>query len=146
MIFKTGRVGRGHWARTGRRFIELIRFCLNYFQEYLDLDALEPQTPTSSEPPSTPRNSLGTEHDTDNDDRDIDNVFVDNANDILQSRENELPARTIESENLDTIVPLIQNGDHKDRKSALHKSSSDMEGNKKQTRVVTYRSPIHSDV
>lgn len=110
------------------------------------MSPLEPQTPTSSEPPSTPRNSLGTEHDTDNDDRDIDNVFVDNANDILASRENELPSRTKESENLDKTIPWIQNGDHKDRKSALHKSSSGMEDNKKQTRVVTYRSPIHSDV
>ena len=110
------------------------------------MSPLEPETPTSSEPPSTPRHSLGTEHDTDNDDRDIDNVFVDNANDILESHENELPSQTKESENLDTAVPLIQNGDHKDRKCALHKSSSDMEDNKKQTRVVTYRLPIHSDV
>ena len=119
---------------------------MNYFQEYLDLDALEPQTPTSSEAPSTPRNSLGTEHDTDNDDRDIDNVFVDNTNDILESCENELPARTKESENLDTTIPLIQNGDHEDSTCAPHRSSSDLEDNKKQTRVVTYRSPIHSDV
>ena len=112
------------------------------------MSPLEPQTPTCSEPPSTPRNSVGTEHDTDNDDRDIDNVFVDNANDILESRarENGLPARTKESENLNTRIPLIQNGDHNDRKCALHKSSSDMEDNKKQTRVVTYRTPIHSDV
>lgn len=110
------------------------------------MSPLEPETPTSSEPPSTPRNSVGTEHDTDNDDREIDNVFVDNTNDILESRENGLPARTKESENLDTRIPLIQNGQHTDRKCTLHKSSSDMEDNKKQTRVVTYRSPIHSDV
>lgn len=107
---------------------------------------MEPQTPTSSEPPSTPRNSLGTEHDTDNDDRDIDNVFVENANDILESRENELPARSKESENLDTTIPLTKNGHHKDSTCAPHTSNSDMVNNKKQTRVVTYRSPIHSDV
>ncbi|XP_078358900.1 fibroblast growth factor receptor 4-like [Oculina patagonica] len=120
-------------------------------QEYLDLDASlmspwEPQTPTSSEPPSTPRTSVVTEHDTDNDDRDIDNVFVDNADDILESRDNGCPARTRESENLETRIPLIENRQPVDRKRAPLKSSPDMGERTKQTRVVAYRAPIHSDV
>lgn len=106
----------------------------------------EPQTPTSSEPPSTPRTSVVTEHDTDNDDRDIDNVFVDNADDILESRDNGCPARTRESENLETRIPLIENRQPVDRKRAPLKSSPDMGERTKQTRVVAYRAPIHSDV
>ena len=110
------------------------------------MSPLEPQTPTSSEPPSTPRNSVGTEHDTDNEDRDTDNVFVDNSNDIWESRKNGFPARTRESESLDTRKSSLPNGEQTDRKCALHKPSPDMGEHKKQTRVVTYRSPIHSDV
>lgn len=110
------------------------------------MSPLEPQTPTSSEPPSTPRNSVVTEHDTDNDDRDIDNVFVENTSDVLESRENGYAARTRQSENMDTRIPLIENGEQVDRKRSLLKSSPDMGESKKQTRVVTYRAPIHSDV
>lgn len=110
------------------------------------MSPLEPQTPTNSEPPSTPRTSVVTEHDTDNDDRDIDNVFVDNANDILESRDNGYPDRTKESENLETRIPLIENREQVDKKRAVLKSSPDMGESKKQTRIVTYRAPIHSDV
>lgn len=108
------------------------------------MSPLEPQTPTSSEPPSTPRNSVGTNHDTDNDDRENDSVFVDNASDVWESRPSKLTARTIESESLDT--GKIQNAEQLDSKYALQKLSANTGEDKKQTRVVAYRSPIHSDM
>lgn len=113
------------------------------FQEYIDLEAslmspLEPQTPTSSEPPSTPRNSVGTDHEPENDERDNDSVFGDNSHDIWEFR----PVNTRQSESgLDTRKSSLQNG-----QQTRHKSSPDMAENKKPTRVVTYRSPIQSDV
>ena len=107
---------------------------------------LEPQTPTSSEPPSTPRNSVGIEHETENDDRDNDSVFGDNANDIWEFRK--LPVHTRQSESgLDIRKSSLENREQTDRKYNRHKSSPEIAEDKKQTCVVnTYRSPIQSDV
>lgn len=108
---------------------------------------MEPQTPTSSEAPSTPRNSVVTEHDTESEDRDNDNVFVDNTNDIWEFRKHERPVHIRQSESgLDTRKSSLQNGDQIDRKYMRHKSSPGVAENKKQQRGVTYRSPIQSDV
>ena len=108
---------------------------------------MEPQTPTSSEAPSTPRNSVVTEHDTECEDRDNDNVFVDSTNDIWEFRKHERPVHIRKSESgIDTRKSSLQNGDQIDEKYMRHKSSPDVAENKKQQRGVTYRSPIQSDV
>lgn len=107
------------------------------FQEYVDLEALEPQTPTSSEAPSSPRNSVGTDHDTESEDRDNDNVFVDNTSDIYVKQS---------KGGLDTRELWLQNRKEIDRKRLRHKSSPHIDENKKNTHVGNYRSLIQSDV
>lgn len=118
-------------------------------KEYLDLDAvlmspLEPQTPTSSEPNSTPRNSLGTDHYTDNDDRDTDNVFVDNPSDVWESRQNTPTALKRDSESMDTRK--MNSVEQLDKKFAVQERAGDADEDKKQTSVVASRLPIQSDV
>ena len=118
------------------------------FQEYVDLVALEPQTPTLSQARPSPRNYVGTaEHDTESEDRDNDNVFLDNTDDIWEFRKHELPVHVRRSESgLDTRKLWLQNREQIDVKRLRHKSSPDKYENKKQPRVVVYRSPIQSDV
>ncbi|XP_068709972.1 fibroblast growth factor receptor 3-like isoform X1 [Montipora foliosa] len=121
-------------------------------KEYIDLEAsqissMEPQTPTSSEAPSTPRHSVATEHDTESDDRDNDNVFVDNSNDIWESRRHELPYHVRQPENaLDITRSLFQSEEQIERNHARHKSSLGADENKKKSSFATFRSPIQSDV
>ena len=129
--------------------MKLTHSFLNTFQEYLDLDAvlmspLEPQTPTSSEPNSTPRNSLGTDHYTDNDDRDTDNVFVDNPSDVWESRQNTLTALRRDSESMDTRK--MNSVEQLDKKFAVQERAGDADEDKKQTSFVASRLPIQSDV
>ena len=104
---------------------------------------MEPQTPTSSEAPSTPRHSLGTEHDTESEDRDNDNVFVDNSNDIWEFREHH--TRRTES-GLNLSKSSLQSGAQTGKNHMRHKSSPDLADKNKGSRVATYRAPIQSDV
>ena len=118
-------------------------------QEYIDLDAsqmsaMEPQTPTSSEAPSTPRHSFGTEHDTETDDRDNDNVFVDNSSDVWESRHQELQVRIRQTENATDV--LLGNTKELERKPEKHKSSLSEDKSKTKPSLLMYRSPIQSDV
>lgn len=118
-------------------------------KEYLDLDAalmspLEPQTPTSSEPTSTPRNSLGTDHYTDNDDRDTDNVFVDNPKDVWECRQHTPTALRRDSESMDT--KKINSVEQLDKKYSVQERAGNTGEDKKQTRVVASSVPIQSDV
>lgn len=106
---------------------------------------LEPPTPTSSEPPSTPRNSVGTEHEMESDDRDNDSVFVDNTNDIWEVRNLSRHARKLEGGRNSRTSSLL-NGQQTDRKCARHVSNPEIAESKKPTRVTAFRSPIQSDV
>ena len=81
---------------------------------------LEPETPTSSEPPSPPRNSLGIDNDTEND-----SVFDDCANDNLTQRKNELSSQTKHSENFDIQDISTASEDQQTRNGSLAKSRTD---------------------
>ena len=60
-----------HWIALWHRLSHICLFLLLILQEYVDLEtsfmvSLEPSTPTPLEPPTAPRNSIGTEHELEN--------------------------------------------------------------------------------
>lgn len=103
------------------------------------MSPVEPQTPTLSEAPSTPRHSMGNELGTENEDKDSDNVFFDNTN--------ELPLHTRQPESvLDKRDVWLENERQIERKHARRKSNlGETEHNNKPC-VTSYRSRIESDV
>lgn len=108
-------------------------------KEYIDLEAslmspVEPQTPTLSEAPSTPRHSMGNELGTENEDKDNDNVFFDNINELpLQTRQ---PEGVLDKRN----VWLESERQIERRHSRRKLNLGEAENNR------SYRSRIESDV
>lgn len=103
------------------------------------MSPVEPQTPTLSEAPSTPRHSMGNELGTENEDKDNDNVFFDNIN--------ELPLQTRHPEGvLDKRNVWLESERQIERRHSRRKSNLGEAENNNKPSVISYRSRIESDV